>query len=222
MTKNAKNAKNVKVKDEFFPDATDDDNNNDAAAKNNNNNTNNKGNANRNQAKAAPGGKPGGKKKREPSNNMTSSDISNAIKDAVNGDSVMRCGDGEVADTKSKLHEYIKRRVGAKYVHAPHATVRELGKQKKLWALTFAWKKGERVFLHLSRVFLCKIFVPHPEAAPKGEPRSVTRDIDTTDTNNFLALIKHADDNGIKTGVHFTGLTMATALISLDLLFTEA
>jgi hypothetical protein len=160
------------------------------------------------------------KKPKEPkTNKLTHKEIDNAIAAAL----VIRCGNKEMDDPNSDLHKYVKRHVGAGFTPVPHAAVEDLidDDTRRIYALTSAWEGGKRVYLQLSRVHVFKIFVDHPEEAPKGEPAAVTRDIRTKDKNNLLVLVKHADNNGIRTGVHFSCLGKATAIVSLDLLFEK-
>jgi hypothetical protein len=144
-----------------------------------------------------------------------SSEIAHGLKNAL----IMRCGDKEMENENGPLRVFIKRHVGSKYKRVPRATLREVAKKRRMYALTFGWVNGERAYLQISPVRMLKLFNDHPKKAPAGEPRSVAADIKTTDKNNGLVLVKHADDNGDSTAVHFTGLTKATALVSPDLLF---
>jgi hypothetical protein len=144
-----------------------------------------------------------------------SSEIVNAKKRAL----VMRCGDKEMENENGALRVFIKRHVGSKYKRVPRATLREVAKKRRLYALTFGWVNGERAYLHISPVCMLKLFNDHPKKAPAGEPRSVAGDIKTTDKNNGLVLVKHADKYGKNIAEHFAGLGKAVALVSPDLLF---
>jgi hypothetical protein len=159
------------------------------------------------------------KEKRTVNKKLLSSEVAHSYERA----DIMRCGDSELEKKgkfkDGKLAAFIERHVGAGYKRLPRGAIADKAKTARLYALTFAWSNGERVFMQLSRIRLVRQFNEHPKKAPKGEPKAVTRDIDTEDKNNGLVLVKHADENGIQTAERFPGLTKATALVSLDLLF---
>lgn len=159
------------------------------------------------------------KEKRTVNKKLLSSEVAHSYERA----DIMRCGDSELEKKgkfkDGKLAAFIERHIGAGYKRLPRGAIADKAKSARLYALTFAWHEGDRVFMQLSRVRLVRQFNAHPKKAPKGEPKAVTKDIDTTDKNNGLVLVKHADENGIQTAERFPGLTKATALVSLDLLF---